>query len=504
MKHIFFVTVFIFSLTIAFSQRVTYSDIVREDNRNMNFEILGNFNGNYLVYKNTQRKHRIAIYDKEMQLVNTVKLDFISEKTFNVDFITYPDYFILFYQYQKGSNIYCNAARIDGQGNIIGSEMAMDTTRISFFADNKIYFLTNSEDKQKILLYKMLRNNDKLSLTTSLFNTDLKKIDSTINVFDYNDRRESFGDLEVDNDGTFYFTKETNKNRSDFITKLEIAYHKIGQSTFFVKDIPLEEKKMMSVNFKIDNQNKLLFINTFVYKKNLTNVEGLFTAVLDRDNLEEKRRAYNVFDDSLRSRLTNSADWRSAFDNFYIKNVVLKKDSGILVTLEDYYSQNRAFSNRWNRSFYDPFMYSSPYYYRFQRGYNNYYWNDPYRNTDRDIVYNYNDLLIFNFNKDLSVQWSNIINKKQNDVETDNFLSFSTMNMGSELHYFFVEKQKQVINDFALQPNGEVKRYATIKSGELGYTFMPRLLKQVSARQVIVPCIFRNFIGFAKIDFAQQ
>jgi hypothetical protein len=505
MKRIFFFLALFLSVHASvLSQRVTYSEVLREDNRNMNFEILGNFNGNYLVYKNTQRKHRIAIYDKEMKLTNTVKLDFISDKTFNVDFITYPDYFILFYQYQKGSNIYCNAAKLDGEGKMIGQEMALDTTRISFFADNKIYYLTNSEDKQKILLYKMLRKNETLALTTSLFNSSLEKIDSTSNVFTYDDRRESYGDLELDNEGTFYYTKETNRNRSDFITKLEIISHKPNSNAFMLKELPLDDKRIVSVDFKIDNLNQLIFINSFNFKKNNTNVDGLFTAVLNKSDLSERQRAYNLFNDSLRSRLTNSGDWRTAYDNFYIKNVVLKKDSGILITMEDYYSQNRGLNNRFNRYFYDPFYYSSPNYYRFQRSYSSYYWNDPYRNTDRDIVYNYNDLLIFNFSKNLKVDWSNVINKKQSDVETDNFLSFATMNMGSEIHYFFVDKNKQVINDFALQPNGEIKRYATIKSGELGYTFMPRLLKQVSSRQVIVPCIFRNFIGFAKIDFSNN
>jgi hypothetical protein len=506
MKRILLLFVLFFiAQTAVFSQKVTYSDIIREDNRSMNFEILGGFNGNYLVYKNLQRKHRIAIYDKEMNLINTVKLDFISDKTFNVDFITYPDKIIVFYQYQKGSYIYCNAAELDGNAKIIGEEKALDTTKINFFADNQVYFVTSSEDKQKILLYKMLRKNETLSLTTSLFNAALQKIDSTTNVFSYDDRRETYGDLELDNDGTFFYTRTTNKNRSDFITKVEIASHKMNSNNFEIRELPLDENRIMDIDFKIDNMNKLIFINAFTYKKNNTNVEGLLTAVLNKDNLDEKKRAINIFSDSLRTRLTNVNDWRTAYDNFSVKSVVLKKDSGILITMEDYYyTQNRNYNNRWNRNFYDPYYYSNPNYYRFQRNYSYYNWYDPYRNTDRDIQYNYNDLLIFNFSKDMKIEWSNIINKKQSDVETDNFLSFATMNMGSEIHYFFVDKNRQVINDFALQPDGEMKRYATIKSGELGYTFMPRLLKQVSSRQVIVPCLFRNFIGFAKIDFSSN
>lgn len=488
---------------IAICQLVTYSDIVKEDSKNMNFEILGNFNGNYLIYKNLARKHKISIYDDDMTLINTVKLDFISEKTFNVDFITYPDHFVLIYQYQKGNYIYCNAAKMDGNANLIGSEIALDTTRISFFADNKIYFLTNSEDKQRILLYRSIRKNETLSITTKLLDASLNRLDSTENVYEFDDRRETYGDFELDNDGTFFFVRETTKNRSDYISKLELIAHTANSSSFITKEIPLEEKKIENVMLKTDNLNKLVFINGFAFKKNSGNVEGLFTILLDKADFSEKKRSYYVFPDSTRSLLTNRSDWRSAFDNFYIKSVVLKKDSGFLITMEDYYAQNRNMNNasRWNRYYYDPYFYS-PNYYRFQRNYYNYYWNDNYRRSDRDILYSYSDLLVFNFSKDLKVTWDNVINKKQSDVETDNFLSFANMNKGSEIHYLFVDKNRQVINDFALQPSGEIKRYATIKSGERGYTFMPRLLKQVSARQVIVPCIFRNYLGFAKIDFS--
>lgn len=484
---------------IGYSQKVTYSEILREDNRNMNFEILGNFNGNFLVYKNTQKSHRIAIYDKDLVLTNTVKLDFISDKTFNVDFITYPDYSLLFYQFQKGNYIYCNAAKIDAKGEIVGTEVSLDTTKVSFFASNKIYFLTKSEDRQKILLYKMLRKNETLSLSTSIFNSSLQKLDSTSNVFKFDDKRESYGDLEIDNDGTLFYTKFGNKSRSDYLNKVELVYRKLNSKDFVAKDVPLEEKKISDVNMKIDNRNNLVFLNAFVYKNNIGNVEGLLSAALDKGTVEEKKRAFLIFDDSVRNMLNNRTDWRTAFNSFNIQSIVLKKDSGILLSMEDYYTQTRGNYNRWNNNYYDP--YYSPNYYRFQRNYSYYYWNDPYRNTDRDIVYNNNDVLVFNFDKDLKVKWTNVINKKQSDVGNDSYLSFATMNMGNEIHYLFIDKNKEIINDFALQPDGQIKRYATIKSGELGYSFMPRLLKQVSAREVIIPCIFRNFIGFAKINF---
>lgn len=48
-----------------------------------------------------------------------------------------------------------------------------------------------------------------------------------------------------------------------------------------------------------------------------------------------------------------------------------------------------------------------------------------------------------------------------------------------------------------------MKRYATLKSYEAGYEFMPKLSKQVGVRQVIMPCIYRGSIAFAKIDFSE-
>ncbi len=508
MKTILFLLLFSTALVNAvFAQEVTYSETIKEDNRNMNFEILGNFNGKYIIYKNVQHKHRLTLYDRSMKVLEDIKLNFISDKTFNVDFITYPDYFLLIYQFQKGNNIYCNAAKIDGTGHIVGSEIGLDTTKISFWADNKIYFLTNSEDKQKILLYRMLRKNDSFTLSTTLFNAALVKLAKTSQVFDYNERRETYGDLEVDNEGTYYYIKETSRNRNDYTNQLQFFYHKQHADSTFTTSIPLHDHFVDDVKLKIDNLNRRLFINAFSYKRSAGPVEGLFTVVIDKENFSESQRALNLFDDSLRTKLTDRSDWRTAFDNFYIRNIVLKKDSGILVNMEQYFTQNRGYNNSaFNRGYYyDPFPYSygTPGYYRFQRSYYDYYGSNNYR-TGRDVLYNYSDLLIFNFTKDLKLKWNNIINKKQNDVETDNFLSYATLNMGSEIHYLFVDKNKQVISDFALQQDGFIKRYATIKSGEVGYTFMPRLLKQVSARQVIVPCQFRNYIAFAKIDFSMN
>ena len=108
-----------------------------------------------------------------------------------------------------------------------------------------------------------------------------------------------------------------------------------------------------------------------------------------------------------------------------------------------------------------------------------------------------------NVDKDGKLVWSNIIHKDQFDDADDNFLSYQVINAGGELHFLFneLERRNQLIADQSISPSGKLTRNPTLKSLDKGYQFMPRFAKQVSSKQIIVPCTYRNYICFAKIDY---
>ena len=91
---------------IIWGQRITYSSPERDDSRSLNFEVIGKVSGNFLVYKNIRTKNAVSVYDADMQLKERVDLDFIPDRTINVDFISYPDYAYIIYQYQKRNILY--------------------------------------------------------------------------------------------------------------------------------------------------------------------------------------------------------------------------------------------------------------------------------------------------------------------------------------------------------------------------------------------------------------
>jgi len=489
-----------------FAQTVTYSDYSRQDSKDINFEIIGKMNNNFLVYKNVRSDHRITVLGNDMQIKDDIDLDFIPDKTFNIDFVAYPEFFYMIYQYQKKNILHCMAVKMDGNAKKIAEPVELDTTQISFFADNKIYTTIYSEDRKKIMVFKIHKKNDKYTLATLLFDDKLQLLHRQRQVISFDDRRDNYSNFVLDNDGNLVFTRDYRSNNRESISGLDLvtlspvsdtlAYHPFDIGKRYFDDISL---------IKIDNLNKRYLVNAFYSKKDRGNIEGIFTGVWDRD-LGQQTVSIGVPEaDSLRDEARSDGQLKFALDNFVVRQVVVKKDGGFLLMSEDYTTQTRGNTNGFNR--YDYF--NNPYY--FSRGgygysYYNPYYGGYYRpwgsyNTMNSTRYYYDNILVTNFDKDGRQIWNKVIHKDQYDDDNDNFLSFSTITSAGEIHFLFNDdKRNQIIADHSISSTGEIKRNPTVKSQEKNYEFMTRLSKQISAKQIIVPCMYRGYICFAKVD----
>ena len=146
------------------AQQIVFSEPEKDDGKTLNFEILGKIDGMILVYKNTRELRQICVYDTEMKLIEKIKLDYLSEKgkILSTDFIVYSDFAYLLYQYQYRSTVFAMAVKLDGSGKRLADPVVLDTTNsINFNVENKIYTFINSEDKQKIVAFKISTRNEK-------------------------------------------------------------------------------------------------------------------------------------------------------------------------------------------------------------------------------------------------------------------------------------------------------------------------------------------------------
>ena len=496
----YFLILFVFLLPAGLAaQTINISDYSREDSRDINFEIIGKLNNNILVYKNIRSKHKINIFGPDMATLETVKLDFIPNNTFNIDFVAYADFFYMIYQYQKGSILHCMAIKMDANAKKMTEPVELDTTRIPVMSDNKIYSTIYSEDRRRIMIFKIQTRNQKFNMATIMFDSEMNLVSRGRYLADYNDRRDNYDNFLLANNGNFIFTCDRQSGNRDYSNKLELITKPPLQDSYKSQEIDLNEKYIDKVNLKIDNRNNRYLVNSFYYKKSYGSTDGLFTYVWDKTNEKTYATQFIGLSDSLRYEAKSTGMLRFAFDNFFIRQVIVKGDGGYILTAEDFSSDTRG--NTFNRYdyLYNPYSLSSGgYYYNPYSGYYRPFMN----NSNQTTRYYYENILVLSFTKTGQMEWSKIIHKSQFEDNDENSLSFSTMTSGSEIHFLFNQDRKyQIVSDQGIKPDGTLTRYPTLKSQQRGYEFMPSLSKQVGARQIIIPCVYHNNICFAKVDF---
>lgn len=484
------------------AQKILFSEPDKDDSRRINFEIIGKMGNNFLIYKNVRADNFICVYDNNMKQIEKVKHEYLpDERLINVDFFPYSDFVYMIYQYQKRNIVHCAFVKLDGMGKKISEPVELDTTSIGGSPNNKIYTALSSEDKQKIILFKInSRNRDKFIISTKLFNDKLEILKKTVLVMPMDERNDFLGEFALDNEGNLVFTKFSRTN-FESISSASLVIKKAQADSFTYYKTNLEKIFLDELRIKVDNYNQRYLLTALYYNQKRGSIEGLYLLTYNKKTGTADYENQFGFSEDLRREAKGDANLRMAFNDYFIRNVIIKKDGGFLIDAEAYYTTSRSSAwNRWDYIYGSPFMSPMDYYY-YSPYYSNWWWRRG--GTNQAVRYHADNLVIFSFDKDGKIIWNNVIRKEQFDDESDDKISYQLMNTGGHLHFLFNQQERKnlLLNDYSLAPDGQVNRNPTLKNLDNGREFMPKYGKQVSARQFIVPCYYRNYICFAKIDF---
>jgi hypothetical protein len=502
----FFLAFLLVAAAAGYGQKITYSEPDREDARTLNFEILGRMNGKVLVYKNYRDLHFISVYDAEMKQVDRIKLDFLSGRVLNTEFIQYPDFVYMIYQFQKKNIMYCMAAKLDANGKKVGEPVVVDTTEISSSAGNKIYSVINSDDKQMIMVFKINTRNDKAhALTTTLLDKDLTLIKKSRLNISMPQRNDFLTEFTLDNDGDLACVRASGTASNDNINKVSLVIKPARADSYTVNDLKFSAIFLDDIRIKADNINKHYVITSFFSKQRRGNIEGLYYSLWDKLNKKELMNATTVFSEEFREDAKAEGGLKAAFNDYFLKNVILRRDGGFIVVAESAYTSSRGNTlNRWDYLYGSPFWSPVDYYtWNSPAGYYPWYRSNLYGNSNVLTRYFADNVAVISFEPTGKMEWSNVIRKSQYDDNTDNFIGYGLLNMGDQLHFIFniQEKRSLILSDQSIAPSGQIDRNPTFKNLDKGFDFMPRHAKQVGSRAAIVPCQYRGFTCFAKIEF---
>ena len=492
-----------FSSYAVSAQQVIYSEPDRADVRQTNFEILGKVGGNILIYKNIRDNHSMAVYDASMTQIDKVKYNFMPDRVINTDFLTYPDFSYMFYQYQKKNIVYCMAAKINGSGEKVGDPIVLDTTTINFWSSNKLYSIINSEDKQFINVIKInTKNDDSHVVTTILFNKELTMQGRQVLIVNMPDRNDYLSEFQVDNKGNLVFARTVQGGQEDRIQKLFLYVKPFGNNLVSITDVGLDENYLDDLRIKPDNISNRYIITSFYTKSRQGNIDGLFVAVLNNNSGTLTTKTLLKFDDNLRNDAKGENSFKTALNDYFIKNIIPKKDGGFLMAAEAFFTTGRGGLNRNSYMYGSPFIRPSDFYMFNPYGYGYPWYRYNNFNSNQLSRYHAQNILAMSFDSTGHIDWTNIINKSQWDDDSDASIGYQLVNTGDQLHFLFnlQEKRTQLLSDQSIKPDGQLLRNPTLKNLDKGYEFMPRYGKQVSLRQIIIPCMLRNFLCFARVE----
>lgn len=118
--------------------------------------------------------------------------------------------------------------------------------------------------------------------------------------------------------------------------------------------------------------------------------------------------------------------------------------------------------------------------------------------------YHYDDLAVFSFNPNGSVEWKQILHKKQSTEGDGGFYSsIATMIAPTHLYLVYndVVNGQTTVSNFSIDATGKQARNEIFSADRKGVNVTPRQGKQISANEMILPSFKRNYLEFVKITF---
>jgi hypothetical protein len=361
--------------------------------------------------------------------------------------------------------------------------------------------VVSSEDKTKIGIFKINSRNRRIFvMTTLLLNDKLELQKKSIIPIPMEERNEHLGDFFLDNDGDMVFAKLF-RNNNDNISKASLGIKYAMADSIYYNELNIEKTALDDISIKVDNANKRYLLSSFYYKERRGNVDGYYFYSWDKLTAKPVLETISIFTDELRQEARGDASSKGAFNDYFIRNIITRKDGGFIIASEAYYTTSRFNNwNRWDYMYGYPGNFNSGAYYN--PYYSRYYWGWP-RSSNQAVRHHADNITVLSYSPSGQLEWSQVMAKSQYDDQSDDLISFQIMNTGGQLHFLFnqLEKRYNLLNDYAVTAGGELNRNPTLKNLDKGYEFMPKHGKQISARQMIVPCLYRNYICFAKIDY---
>lgn len=479
----------VFSLILALSltvcaraQEVVYAPYEKFDLRNGDFSVVGKVAGKLYAYVSSPDGHFLHAYNDSMEKLATIMLDFFPQKIYDTRFVNYSDKIVVLYQSLEGAKIIQYAALLDQNGRLLKGPLHLTSSKTGLFGTNRNYYKSVvSDDKTQFLAYAIEEDGRELNFSGVWLDDQLTVGHRTTASFRA-DNELAYRDAVLGNDGTFYLPVHTPTGSKNFSDQAWLLSLPKGGRRFYAKEMPLNNLFIASLHVKLDPFNNRIYAGGFYSERKNGNCEGVLFTYYDLADSSYKNRRVLAFDDRLRNA-TGERNLKRAFNNFVIRNMIIKKDGGFVLVSEEFSMSMRSNMPGWG-------------------GYYSFYYGPFMSQTIRE--YQYNDIFALSYNGSGSLEWHSFVRKSQYSQEDGGiFSSFALINTGGALGFLFNDFNTRIsrIQLATLDAEGRTDMHSLAAGTENDPDWLPRSGKQTGLKEMVIPCLKRRQISFAKIVF---
>lgn len=458
------------------AQTIYYTPETKFGFRKNEFSIIGRTAQKNYTYRTDNEKHFMDIFTDDLQPIAIVELDYIPKQAQEVQFFANDGQITVLYQYNSSNHCYLYGAIMQQEGKLIAQPILLDSAKTAsglFTRSNNIFDYVISDNQKQIAIFHRYNQNRHEFLNVKMFNHLLENNgnkDILLTAAEPIHPQE----FVINNKGILFFSAYMFSNENEHLSdKADLYIIDAQQDQFTKHSIPLNGLWIDQMKLSVDQEQNAVDYAALYSPTRKQQVEGVLTGKVYVDENKAATAKQNKFSETLLTKVSTKKN-RKYFDNFTLKEVIIKKDGGIIMVAENFFITTRTSVP--NAGFYA-----------------SYYATSPSRSIKE---YNYGDIVIINFNAAGDILWENIIRKSQYSQEDYGmFSSYAFANTGKYLVF--------VYNDFTINKNALTMAtidnqgkmlYKQTNVSDKPYDWVPRHAKQTSALSIMVPCFKSNVL----------
>lgn len=340
-----------------------------------------------------------------------------------------------------------------------------------------MFYIKKSKNNQLICsMYKQTNVDDeKLSINIKVMDSSFTNVWNRKYKTEFYDGVLFLNDFKVSNDSNVYILTSLDLDKK-LLRDKKYTLNVANGNNEKLEPIPLVLDKFFinDLKLEIDYINNQIVLAGFYSELNSFSSAGLVYI-----NIPFHSKKASLFTESFKAKFLNEFNTERTINrgteliNYYIDKIVLRSDGGVILVSESNYVTEST-------------------------NYNSYY-----QLYTTSYTYHYDNVLLFSINPNGKIHWESIVRKNQVSEDDAAFYSSYILSVDVDKVQLFYNKFIRKSTDIiacTINNKGETTEKVIVKEND-NILLMPGGGKQISADQLIIPCIQKNKTNFMRITF---